>query len=101
MAVNRDKPDRWKADVAMSVDMYNTWFIDFAPQVFRETRIKVTLDVASSLKATDNLNNLHSAILRSNPEILPTLRMCTCPPIAGDRLIGLSGVAKSVVDYLR
>jgi hypothetical protein len=77
MAVNRDKPDRWKADVAMSVDMYNTWFIDFAPQAFRETRIKVTLDVASSLKATDNLKNLHSAILRSNPEILPTLRMCT------------------------
>lgn len=26
MAVNRDKPDRWKADVAQSVDMYNTWF---------------------------------------------------------------------------
>jgi hypothetical protein len=26
--------------------------------------------------------------------------MCTCPPIARDRLIGLSGVAESVVDYL-
>jgi hypothetical protein len=101
MAVNRDKPDRWKVDVALSVDMYNTWFIDFAPQAFRETRIKVTRDVASSLKATDNLKNLHSAILRSHPEILPTLRMCTCPPIARDRLIGLSGVAESVVDYLR
>jgi hypothetical protein len=79
MAVNRDKPDRWKADLALSVDMYNTWFIDFAPQAFRATRIEVTQDVASSLKATDNLKNLHSAILRSNPEILPTLRMCTCP----------------------
>jgi XamI restriction endonuclease len=97
MAVNRDKPDRWKVDVALSVDMYNTWFIDFAPQAFRETRIKVTQNVASSLKATDNLKNLHSAILRSNPDILPTLRMCTCPPIARDRLIGLSGVAESVV----
>lgn len=23
MAVNRDKPDKWKADIAQSVDMYN------------------------------------------------------------------------------
>lgn len=27
MAVNRDRPDRWKADIARSVDMYNDWFI--------------------------------------------------------------------------
>jgi len=100
MAVNRDKPDRWKADVAMSVDMYNTWFINFAPQAFRETRVKVTEVVAANLKATDNLKNLHLEILRENPGILPTLRMCTCPPIARDRLIGLAGVAKSVVDRM-
>jgi len=100
MAVNRDKPDRWKADVALSVDMYNTWFINFAPQAFRETRVKVTEVVASNLKATDNLKNLHLEILRQNPGILPTLRMCTCPPIARDRLIGLAGVAKSVVDRM-
>jgi len=100
MAVNRDKPDRWKADVAMSVDMYNTWFINFAPQAFRETRVKVTKVVAANLKATDNLKNLHLEMLRENPGILPTLRMCTCPPIARDRLIGLAGVAKSVVDRM-
>lgn len=100
MAVNRDKPDRWKADVALSVDMYNTWFINFAPQAFRETRVKVTEVVASNLKATDNLKNLHLEILRQNPGILPTLRMCTCPPIARDRLIGLAGVARSVVDRM-
>jgi len=100
MAVNRDKPDRWKADVARSVDMYNTWFINFAPQAFRETRVKVTEVVAANLKATNNLKNLHLEMLRENPGILPTLRMCTCPPIARDRLIGLAGVAKSVVDRM-
>jgi hypothetical protein len=100
MAVNRDKPDRWKADVAKSVDMYNSWFIDFAPQAFRDTRIKVTEVVASTLKATDNLRTLQPEILRQNPSILPTLRMCTCPPIARDRLIGLARVAKSVVDRM-
>jgi hypothetical protein len=97
MAVNRDKPDLWKADVAESVDMYNSWFIDFAPQAFRDTRIKVTEVVASTLKATDNLRTLQPDILRQNPGILPTLRVCTCPPIARDRLIGLANVAKSVV----
>ena len=100
MAVNRDQPDRWKADVAESVDMYNSWFIDFAPQAFRDTRIKVTKVVASTLKATDNLRTLHPEILKQNPGILPTLRMCTCPPIARDRLIGLASVAKSVVDRM-
>ncbi len=100
MAVNRDKPDRWKADIAESVDMYNCWFIDFAPQTFRNTRIKVTEIVASTLKATDNLRTLQPEILRQNPGILPTLRMCTCPPIARDRLIGLAGVAKSIVDRM-
>jgi len=100
MAVNRDKPDRWKADVAQSVDMYNTWFINFAPQAFRETRVKVTDVVASTLQATNNLKNLQPQILQQNLGILPTLRMCTCPPIARDRLIGLAGVSKSVVDRM-
>ncbi|AFY90994.1 XamI family restriction endonuclease [Chroococcidiopsis thermalis] len=100
MAVNCDKPDRWKVDIAQSVDMYNTWFVNFAPQAFRETRVKVTQVVASTLQATNNLKNLQPEILRQNPSILPTLRMCTCPPIARDRLIGLAGVAKSVVERM-
>lgn len=100
MAVNRDKPDRWKADVAQSVDMYNAWFINFAPQAFRETRVRVTEIVASALQATNNLKDLQPQILQRNPGILPTLRMCTCPPIARDRLIGLAGVSKSVVDRM-
>jgi hypothetical protein len=100
MAVNRDKPDRWKADVAQSVDMYNSWFMDFAPQAFRDTRIKVTEVVASTLKTTNNLKTLQPETLQQNPGILPTLRMCTCPPIARDRLIGLANVAKAVVDRM-
>ena len=37
MGVNRDKPDLWKKDIAKSVDMYNEWFMEFAPQTFRKT----------------------------------------------------------------
>ena len=100
MAVNRNQPDRWKADVAESVDMYNSWFMNFAPQAFRDTRIKVTETVTATLQATNNLTNLQPEMLRQNPNILPTLRMCTCPPLARDRLIGLAGVAKNVVNRM-
>ncbi len=97
MAVNRDKPDRWKADIACSVDMYNDWFMNFAPEAYRATRIDTTADVEKTLAATGNLTNVQSSILRKHPEILPTLRMAACPPLAVDRLIGLSGVSANLV----
>jgi len=97
MAVNRDKPGRWKADVAASVDMYNDWFMRFAPKAFRETRVQTTKDVESTLRSTGNLANIQPAIMRQHPEILPTLRMSTCPPLAVDRLIGLAGVSSTLV----
>lgn len=97
MAVNLDKPHLWKMDIASSVDMYNNWFLEFAPKAFRETRMQTTRDVESTLKATDNLKNICPTILKSNPEVLPTLRMSTCPPLAVDRLIGLAGVKNNLV----
>lgn len=39
----------------------------------------------------------YSSILQRHPEVLPILRMSTCPPIARDRLVGLAGVSKSLV----
>jgi type II restriction enzyme len=97
MAVNRDKPNRWKSDIALSVDMYNDWFMKFAPKAFRETRVQTTKDVETTLKATDSLTKIGPSILRDNPGVLPTLRMSTCPPLAVDRLIGLAGVPNSLV----
>ncbi len=97
MGVNLDKPWKWKGDIARSVDMYNDWFTKFAPEAFRETRIQTTKDVEATLRATDNLTNIGPDILRRHPEVLPTLRMSTCPPIAVDRLIGLAKVPGSMV----
>jgi hypothetical protein len=97
MAVNRDKVDQWKADIAASVDMYNNWFMEFAPKAFRETRIAATKDVEATLSRTENMANVKPAIIRQHPEVLPTLRMSTCPPLAVDRLIGLAGVLPGVV----
>jgi len=97
MSVNRDNPNRWKADIAQSVDMYNDWFMEFAPSTFRNTRIQTTEDVKAALRSTGNMTNIQPAILWKHPEILPTLRMSTCLPLAVDRLIGLARVPGSMV----
>lgn len=97
MGVNRDKVDLWKADVAKSVDFYNNWFMTFAPKAFRDTRIATTKQVEEALRWTENLTNIHPETLERFPFSLPMLRMATCPPIARDRLIGLSGVSPNLV----
>ena len=69
----------------------------FAPQAFRTTRVQATKDVEAALHASGNLTDIKPTLLREHPEILPTLRMATCPLLAVDRLIGLAGVSPSMV----
>jgi len=95
--VNADKPHLWKPDIALSVDFYNNWFMQFAPKAYRDTRIATTQLVESALAETANLTNITSALLRQHPEVLPILRMAAAPPIARDRLIGLAGVSPNLV----
>jgi type II restriction enzyme len=97
MPVNSNKPLQWKTDIAQSVDMYNDWFMEFAPTAFRNTRIQTTKDVEAALFAASYLTKINPAIFRNTPDILPTLRMSTCPPLAVDRLIGLAGVPAGMV----
>src|SRR5260370_9193265 len=97
MAVNADKPHRWKSDIAQSVDMYNDWFIRFAPKAYRDTRMETTERVKKALEWTDNLTNIEPQVLREHPSILPILRMTTAPPLARDRLIGLARVEPNLV----
>jgi hypothetical protein len=95
--INADKPHLWKADIAASVDQFNQWFMRFAPEAFRSTRVKTSEHVKAALLATKDLRNLNPERLRANPSALPTLRMCTAPPLAVDRLIGLSSANKSLI----
>jgi hypothetical protein len=97
MPVNSDKPQGWKKDIARSVDLYNDWFIKFAPLAYRSARAEATVDVERALKLTNNLTDLSPSILQQNPSVLPMLRMSTAPPIARDRLIGLAGVPAGLV----
>ncbi len=97
MPVNANKPERWKADIIQSVDLYNNWFLQFAPDTYRKTRIETTKQVENVFAWTTQLTNISSAVLQRYPSILPTLRMTTAPPIARDRLIGLTGVSPHLI----
>ena len=95
--INADKPHLWKADIAASVDQFNNWFMHFAPDAFRATRIKTTGNVKAALLATRDLRSIDAVTLKDNPSALSTLRMCTAPPLAVDRLIGLAAASKNLV----
>src|SRR5947209_12050402 len=100
MPVNLDKPFLWNADVERSVDLYNAWFMDFAPLTHRETRVRTTEAVEKALTWTENLTNIRPQLLVEHPEVLSMLRMATAPPIARDRLVGLAGVSQTLVESM-
>lgn len=95
--INADKPHLWKKDIAASVDQFNQWFMRFAPVAFRSSRVKTTDHVIAAMLATNDLRNINAATLKDNPGALSTLRMCTAPPLAVDRLIGLADANKNLV----
>jgi hypothetical protein len=95
--VNANRPHLWKADIAASVDQFNHWFMRFAPEAFRSTRVKTSEHVKAALLATRDLRSLDAATLRANPGALSTLRMCTAPPLAVDRLVGLARANKALI----
>src|SRR6185437_10053961 len=100
MAINADKPHLWKADTRASVDQFNLWFLQFAPKAFREARKSAVDNVTNGLLLTENLTKITTDLLKSDPGILPMLRMSACPPLARDRLIGLAYSTKNLVGCL-
>jgi len=100
MPINADKPHLWKDDTRASVDQFNQWFMKFAPKAFRDTRKKTIESVEQGLTLTQDLTTITPEVIKTNPGILPTLRMSTCPPLARDRLIGLADSSKNLVGTL-
>lgn len=100
MNINRSRPHLWKNDVIESVRLYNTWFLDAAPEAYRATRQAVVDDVENLFVATNNMRDITPQVILGNPGILATLRMSTAPPIARDRLVGLSYSNASLVKTL-
>jgi len=98
--INADKPQRWKKDIAASVDLFNTWFRSFAPSAYRKTRSDVEAEVKGAFAETSDLADINSGSLRANPQTVKVLRMATAPPIARDRLVGLAYSKRSLVKTL-
>ena len=97
MGINRDKPDLWKRDIEQSVDMYNRWFLRFAPDAYRRTRVRTTADVQEAFVASRDLREVTVKLLKDSPSVVRTLRMSTCPPLAVDRVVGLARVSANLI----
>ena len=100
MPVNSDKPQLGKSDIAKSVDFYNSWFMRFAPKTYRTERKRISGKVSEDIRKTGELASLTPDTLKKYPSVLPMLRMATAPPIAQDRLGGLAGVGKSLINRM-
>lgn len=74
--------------------------MQFAPKAYRETRKKTIESVEQGLTLTHDLTTIVPDVIKASPGILPMLRMSTCPPLARDRLIGLSDSSKNFVGTL-
>ncbi len=100
MAINLDKPQLWKADVSQSIDYYNDWFLRYAPETYRSQRSIRIAQVRDALEKLQYLRNVSPQSLYEHPQLLPVLRMATAPPLARDRLMGLSYVSKSLIESM-
>jgi hypothetical protein len=67
MPVNADKPHLWKQDIALSVDMFNAWFVEFAPAAYQDTRAQTSQRVQSALSRTSNLTDISPDVLAEEP----------------------------------
>lgn len=100
MGANMRQIERWKTDSWESVEFYNRWFMEFAPVAFQTARKEALKRVMSTLVLTkDFIQPTPEAILDS-PQILSVLRMATAPPLAQERLAGLSYISKSFLKNL-
>lgn len=98
--INRNNTEQWKEDIKKSVMFYNNWFLTFAPSTYVNARQDAINRVNNAFQKTNCFNLLSTDILKSVPEAITILRMATTPPLARDRLVGLSDIPKSLITSL-
>lgn len=96
-SINKNNSEQWKNDVQKSVMFYNDWFLKFAPSTYINARQDAIKKVEDAFQKTDCFNSLSIDILKSMPASITTLRMATTPPLARDRLTGLTDVPRTFV----
>lgn len=64
MAINADKPNLWKADVARSIHFYNDSFLRFAASTYCKQWVIRTKQVLAAFEKTDSLETRKLAALK-------------------------------------
>lgn len=100
LGANIHQVERWKKDSWESVEYYNRWFISFAPKAFLEARKGALNRVIEAFSNTEDLRSITIDNILGCPRILEVLRLVTAPPLAQDRLVGLSYSKKSFIKSL-
>lgn len=100
ISINNSEPQRWKKDIEISIDQFNNWFMESAPVSFITSRKEAQEQVKRTFSLTKNLTQISTKVVLENPDILPTLRMATTPPLAVDRLAGLAYIKRTFIKSL-
>lgn len=98
--INRNRSELWKSDVQKSVLYYNEWFLNFAPEAYIKARKDAIDKVESAFRKTECFNSLSIDMLKNAPESITILRLSTTPPLARDRLVGLAGISKNLIEKM-
>lgn len=101
MLNNHKDSSEWTEDINISVNQYNEWFIMFAPTVY-ETKFNVITERVKELVLNSNgFNSIDLDLIRKYPTVIEILRLCTAPPLARDRLTGLSGLSQTASSFVK
>ena len=98
--INADRPRLWRADITISDARFTDWLSHGGRRAYMTARDSVRQEVSEMLRLTDHLRVVTPEVLRPDPALVATLRMCTAPALARDRLAGLAQARKPFVAAL-
>lgn len=101
MPINMHKSEEeWEKAYLLSVALWNQWYLTTASEVQSLLREESTGVGEELLQATSDLTEISVAVIQNHPILLKPLRMAAGPPMARDRLAGLAGVSRTIVERL-
>lgn len=92
--INAERPRLWRADITMADARFTDWLSRGGRLAYLTARESVGQEVSQMMRLTDHLRVVTPDVLRSDPALVATLRMCTAPALARDRLAGLAQARK-------
>lgn len=97
---HKDSSD-WDQDINISVNQYNEWFIIFAPTVYENKFNRIAERVKELFTKSNSFYSIDADLIRNYPSDIEILRLCTAPPLARDRLTGLSGLSRTASSFVK